>query len=66
MRRLILALTFLLLPGIAVASSGGVELQQADNDISDQASLQAGAKLFVNYCMGCHSANFVRFQRVGK
>ncbi len=65
MRRLILALT-LLLPTIALASSGGIELQPANNDISDRASLQAGAKLFVNYCMGCHSANYVRFQRVGQ
>jgi len=65
MRRLILAL-ILLIPGIALASSGGVELQQAGNDITDRASLQAGAKLFVNYCMGCHSANYVRFQRVGQ
>ncbi|MEN8216532.1 MAG: cytochrome c1 [Pseudomonadota bacterium] len=65
MRRLILALT-LLLPAMVFASSGGVELQQPDNDITDKASLQAGAKLFVNYCMGCHSANYVRFQRVGQ
>ena len=64
MRRLILALT-LLLPGIAFASSE-VELQKANNDIQDQASLQKGAKLFVNYCMGCHSAKYVRFQRIGK
>lgn len=64
MRRLILALT-LLLPGIAFSSSE-VELQKANTDIQDQASLQKGAKLFVNYCMGCHSAKYVRFQRIGK
>jgi ubiquinol-cytochrome c reductase cytochrome c1 subunit len=64
MRRLILALS-LLLPSMVLAS-GGVALQKADTDISDTASLQAGAKLFVNYCMGCHSANYIRFQRVGK
>ncbi|MEK8021871.1 MAG: cytochrome c1 [Candidatus Parabeggiatoa sp.] len=65
MRRVILALT-LLLPTMAFAASGGIELQHADNDISDKASLQAGAKLFVNYCMGCHSAQYVRFSRMGK
>ncbi len=65
MRQLILALT-VLLPGIALASGGGVHLQEANNDLNDKASLQAGAKLFVNYCMGCHSANYVRFQRIGK
>ncbi len=65
MRRLILALT-LLLPSMAFAASGGLERLSADNDIMDKASLQAGAKLFVNYCMGCHSAQYVRFQRIGK
>jgi ubiquinol-cytochrome c reductase cytochrome c1 subunit len=65
MRRLILALS-LLLPSMAFASSGGFELFSANNDITDKASLQAGAKLFVNYCMGCHSAQYVRFQRIGK
>ncbi|HIE01339.1 MAG TPA: cytochrome c1 [Thiotrichaceae bacterium] len=65
MRRVILAFT-LLLPTMAFATSGGIELQHADNDISDKASLQAGAKLFVNYCMGCHSAQYVRFSRMGK
>ncbi|MDM8560417.1 cytochrome c1 [Candidatus Parabeggiatoa sp. HSG14] len=65
MRKWILALT-LLLPGMAFAAGGGIELLQANNDLRDKASLQAGAKLFVNYCMGCHSAQYVRFGRVGK
>ncbi|RKZ54062.1 MAG: cytochrome c1 [Candidatus Parabeggiatoa sp. nov. 3] len=65
MRRVIIAFT-LLLPAMAFAASGGVKLQHADNDVSDKASLQAGAKLFVNYCMGCHSAQYVRFSRIGK
>ena len=64
MRRSILALT-LLLPSMAFAS-GGVELLPANNDITDKASLQRGAQLFVNYCMGCHSAKYVRFERLGK
>ena len=40
--------------GAAVA-----ELAPADNDIGDIASLQRGAKYFVNYCLGCHSAQYV-------
>jgi ubiquinol-cytochrome c reductase cytochrome c1 subunit len=64
MRRLIPAL-ILLLPTMVLAS-GSIELQKANNDITDKASLQVGAKLFVNYCMGCHSAKYVRFQRIGK
>ncbi|MCK5716423.1 MAG: cytochrome c1, partial [Thiomargarita sp.] len=49
-----------------LASGGGIHLQSPNNDLHDKASLQAGAKIFVNYCMGCHSANYVRFQRIGK
>jgi len=64
MRKVIFALT-LFLPSLTLASSGGVELMKANNDITDQASLQAGAKLFVNYCLGCHSAKYVRFERIG-
>ena len=66
MRRIILALTSLLLPAVAFSAGGGIELQKAHNDITDIASLQTGAKLFVNYCLGCHSAKYVRFQRIGK
>jgi hypothetical protein len=65
MRKLFFILP-LLLPSMAFASSGGVQLIQANNDITDKASLQAGAKLFVNYCMGCHSAQYVRFSRVAQ
>ena len=64
MRRLILALILLLPASISLANEGGVKLQQAHNDITDKASLQAGAQLFVNYCMGCHSTKYSRYQRV--
>ncbi len=64
MRRFILALILLLPASIALANEGGIELQQAHNDITDKASLQAGAQLFVNYCMGCHSVEYSRYQRV--
>ena len=47
--------------GAAVA-----ELLPADNDIGDIASLQQGAKYFVNYCLGCHSAQYVRYSRLGE
>lgn len=44
----------------------GMTLQSANPDIRDPASLQRGAKYFVNYCMGCHSAQYVRYNRVGR
>lgn len=37
----------------------------AGNDVSNVASLQRGARNFVNYCMGCHSARYVRYNRLG-
>lgn len=64
MKKVIFALT-LFLPSLTLAAGGNIELMKANNDIMDQASLQAGAKLFVNYCLGCHSAKYVRFERIG-
>lgn len=67
MRRFILGLILLLaLPVSSLAAGGGVPLLSANVDLTDKGSLQNGAKLFVNYCMGCHSANFMRFSRIGK
>jgi ubiquinol-cytochrome c reductase cytochrome c1 subunit len=55
---------FALLPSLALAAGGNVHLDKANNDISDKASLQSGAKLFMNYCFGCHSTQYQRYQRV--
>ena len=48
----------------AQASSGGIAWDKAPNKINDMAALQNGAKLFVNYCLNCHSAAFMRFNRL--
>lgn len=48
----------------AMAAGGGATLESADVDIHNKSSLQRGAKYFVNYCMGCHSASFSRYNRV--
>ena len=50
---------------LAAAAEGEANLRHADNDIRNTASLQRGARNFVNYCSGCHSAQFVRFNRIG-
>ncbi|MEO1917661.1 MAG: cytochrome c1 [Candidatus Thioglobus sp.] len=44
----------------------GTTLDSANTDINDQKSLQNGAKLFMNYCSGCHSIAFMRYNRIGK
>ncbi|MBU2887634.1 cytochrome b N-terminal domain-containing protein [Gilvimarinus agarilyticus] len=43
---------------------GAVPCDTMEPDLENKASLQRGAKYFVNYCMGCHSAKFSRYQRV--
>jgi len=53
-----------LAPAYALAEEGG--LSQADVNLNNTPSLQRGAKYFVNYCMGCHSAKYVRYNRVGE
>jgi len=64
MRKLIIATLLLLSPMLALASSGGVHLEHADIDLRDQASLQRGAKYFFNYCHGCHTLQYMRYNRI--
>lgn len=66
MRNLILTLVAALgiATGAYAASDRLVPLDKAPVDTTNQASLQNGAKLFVNYCLGCHSAAFMRFNRL--
>jgi ubiquinol-cytochrome c reductase cytochrome c1 subunit len=51
------------LPGAARAA-GEAGYEPAGNDIHNRASLQRGARNFMNYCSGCHSAQYVRYERV--
>jgi ubiquinol-cytochrome c reductase cytochrome c1 subunit len=66
MKKLIIAFMMLALPGLAAAAGAGPHLDKANIDLTDKASLQRGARLFVNYCLNCHSANFMRYNRMGK
>ena len=52
-----------LVPGLAFAAEGGIALDSAP-DRNDMASLQNGAKIFVNYCLNCHSAASMRYNRL--
>ncbi|WP_031433958.1 cytochrome c1 [Methylomarinum vadi] len=54
----------LLLPVSVFASGAGIELEEADIDLSDTASLERGAQHFVTYCLGCHSAKHIRYKRI--
>ncbi len=48
----------------AHANEGGIPWDKAPNKTNDLVALQNGAKLFVNYCLNCHSAAFMRFNRL--
>ncbi|NQV87886.1 MAG: cytochrome c1 [Woeseiaceae bacterium] len=48
------------------ASGGGAELAAADIDPDNVNSLQRGAANFMNYCSGCHSARYVRYNTIGR
>ena len=49
-----------------VSAATKAHLDHAETDIMDTASLQNGAKLFMNYCSGCHAISFMRYNRIGK
>lgn len=48
----------------ANASEGGIAWDKAPSKTNDLVALQNGAKLFVNYCLNCHSAAFMRYNRL--
>jgi len=48
----------------AHASEAGYQLDRAPIDPKDMLSLQAGARTFVNYCLNCHGAQFMRYNRL--
>lgn len=64
MRTKLLVLVAALAPVAAFAAGGAVHLDHANIDVSNKASLQRGASNFVNYCLGCHSAQYVRYNRM--
>jgi len=64
MKKHLLAILLLVSPAFALASSGDIHLDHANIDPTNKDSLQRGAKIFVNYCMGCHSAKYQRYNRL--
>ena len=52
----------LLLAPLGVFAAEGYRLDKSPHDPRDMASLQAGARTYVNYCLGCHGLQFVRYQ----
>lgn len=61
-------LVLALIPSLALSSfalaNENVQLDKAPVDVSNHESLQRGARTFVNYCLNCHSANYMRYNRL--
>lgn len=67
MKKIVIACALLMSSGAVWAAGGaGFPLQDAPIDLRDKASLQRGAKAFVSYCMGCHSLEHQRYNRLAK
>lgn len=64
-----LAILLAAVPALGSAAGGGEgvgEFEHAYTNLDDQASLQRGAKLFANYCLGCHTARHMRYIRLAE
>jgi ubiquinol-cytochrome c reductase cytochrome c1 subunit len=59
----LLQICLLLLP-LSSFASAGISLESADADLSDSKSLSNGAKLYVEYCLGCHSVKYIRYLNI--
>lgn len=66
-KRCLLFVVVLAPGGIALAQEGGeIEVQRAHADVTDVESLQRGARDFMNYCSGCHSMTYQRYNRLAQ
>jgi ubiquinol-cytochrome c reductase cytochrome c1 subunit len=67
MIRFITLLILTLWPLSSMAAGGaGVPLDKINIDLHNKASLQRGAQVYTNYCLGCHSAKYMRYERVAE
>ncbi|MGM0563788.1 MAG: cytochrome c1 [Pseudomonadota bacterium] len=52
--------------GSSLAAGGGGDLDHANISLDNEKALQRGAKIYMNYCMGCHSLKFQRYSRMAE
>jgi len=65
MKKLILSVLISLVSSLPVfANTDTISWDKAPNKLNDLGALQHGAKLFVNYCLNCHAASYMRFNRL--
>jgi len=59
-------ISILLASSVPVFAASEMSLEPSGINVNDQASLQRGAKLFVNYCLSCHGADYMRYKRLSE
>lgn len=63
-RKLVLGLAAFAMAGSAMAAGGHALPFHYEADVDNLPSVQRGAKLFMNYCSGCHSMKYLRYSRL--
>lgn len=63
---LFVAVAFLPLTSVVATAAGGAHVEPSGVNVNDTASLQSGAKWYVNYCLSCHSLAYMRYNRLAK
>lgn len=71
MKKFFLLFALMLSPMLAMANAGGAcgtlhECEKAPVDLHNKESLQNGAKVFISYCLGCHTAKYLRYERMAQ
>ena len=63
-KKLWMLVPLMLVPAMAIAAEGGLNLDKAPGDLNDKASLQRGAQFFTANCLACHNAAYLRYNRL--
>ena len=67
MRKYLATIVLVLVPAWVLAAGGhGMVLDKANIDPTNKQSTQRGARIFVNYCLSCHSASLMRYERIAQ
>jgi ubiquinol-cytochrome c reductase cytochrome c1 subunit len=66
LKRFLIIAALALPAGLVSAQESDIPLKHSGTDINDMESLQRGARNFMNYCSGCHSLTYVRYNRLGQ
>ncbi len=66
MKKIFIAFCLTYLSAVSFAAGPKAQLDAFEPNLDDEASLQRGAKLFVNYCLGCHQMQYQRYERTAQ